>query len=340
MARYSSLISNRHMVAVRFSSMGDVVLTTGVLLDWHRKHGTMFTVLTREIFAPLFDHHPAVKEVIGLKPEEMHGQLQAQIFRELVLKYKDSPLLDLHRNIRSAMLARSWRDAIICYQKMSMARRIFLWSHGRFFGESLRALNVPQRYAIGLYDKKDVPPASELRPRVFLSDSEQAWAESVLAPLRGHGPLVALHPFATHAAKSWPMEIWLRFATLLEQEDIPFFWVGLGNGLPEKEEKRSFIGKTDLRQLCALLDQSHVLITGDSGPMHLATAVDTPVLAMFGPTCREWGFFPSGLQDKVIQLDMPCRPCSLHGSASCSRNNACMMDISPDMTLDILKTML
>ena len=154
MARYSSRISNKHMVVVRFSSLGDVVLTTGVLLDWHKKHGTMFTVITKEAFEPVFAGHPAVLNVIGFDENDLHGQTQAMNFRGLMEKYRDSPLLDLHRNLRSAMLARIWRDAIICYSKMSLARRIFLLSRGRFFGEQLRRFNVPQRYAIGLYDKE------------------------------------------------------------------------------------------------------------------------------------------------------------------------------------------
>ena len=341
MARYSSKISNKHMVAVRFSSMGDVVLTTGVLLDWHKKHGTMFTVITKEAFEPIFDHHPAVLNVIGFDENDLHGQTQAMNFRGLMEKYRDSPLLDLHRNLRSAMMARIWRDAIICYNKMSLARRLFLWSKGRFFGEELRRYNVPQRYALGLYDKEDVPSAAELRPCIFLSQDEKARAEEQLAPLRTEGaPLVALHPFATHDAKSWPVDVWLRFASLLRQEGIGYFWVGQGEELPEEENSRSFVNKTGLRELCALIGAADVLVTGDSGPMHIATATGTPALAMFGPTCREWGFFPSGEKDRVVQLDMPCRPCSLHGSGSCPRGNACITGITPERMLDELKSML
>ncbi len=340
MARYSSKISNRHMVAVRFSSMGDVVLTTGVLLDWHKKHGTMFTVITKEAFEPLFANHPAVHNVIGFDDNDLHGQTMSINFRGLMEKYRDSPLLDLHRNLRSAMLARIWRDAIICYNKMALARRIFLWSKGRFFGEALRRYNVPQRYAIGLYEKKEVPSAAELRPHIFLSEEEKTRARGQLAPLRREGaPLVALHPFATHEAKTWPMETWLRLAELLRKEGIAFFWIGRGEGMPEEEKSRSFVNETGLRELCALVGEADVLITGDSGPMHIATAVETPVLAMFGPTCREWGFFPSGEHDRAVQLDMPCRPCSLHGAGSCPRGNACIMGITPERMLDELKTM-
>ena len=341
MARYSSKISNKHMVAVRFSSMGDVVLTTGVLLDWHEKHGTMFTVITKEAFEPIFDHNPAVLNVIGFDENDLHGQTQAMNFRGLMEKYRDSPLLDLHRNLRSAMLARIWRDAIICYNKMSLARRLFLWSKGRFFGEELRRYNVPQRYAIGLYDKQDVPSAAELRPRIFLTQDENTRAEELLAPLCAEGaPLVALHPFATHEAKTWPMDMWLRLAALLRREGISYFWVGQGQDVPEEEAPRSFVNKTGLRELFALTAAADVLVTGDSGPMHIATAVGTPALALFGPTCREWGFFPSGEKDRVVQLDMPCRPCSLHGSGSCPRGNACITGIEPERMLEELKSML
>ena len=341
MARYSSRISNKHMVVVRFSSMGDVILTTGVLLDWHKKHGTMFTVLTKEAFEPVFAHHPAVLNVIGFDENDLHGQTQAINFRGIMEKYRDSPLLDLHRNLRSAMLARIWRDAIICYHKMALARRIFLWSKGRFFGEALRRYNVPQRYAIGLYDLKEVPPAEELRPCIFLSQEEKDQAHQQLAALR-HGdlPLVALHPFATHEAKTWPMNMWMEFAALLRQENIGYFWVGQGDGLPEEEQSRSFINKTGPRELFALTEAADILVTGDSGPMHIATAVQTPVLAMFGPTCREWGFFPSGEKDRVVQLAMPCRPCSLHGSGACPRGNACMTGITAQQMLEELKDML
>ena len=118
------------------------------------------------------------------------------------------------------------------------------------------------------------------------------------------------------------------------------FLVGVGDDLPAEEQKRSFIGKTSLRELCALTANADALVTGDSGPMHIATAVGTPVLAMFGPTCREWGFFPSGEKDRVVQLDMPCRPCSLHGAGSCPKANACITGIAPQRMLDELKNML
>lgn len=333
MARYSTRIRDDHMVAVRFSSLGDVVLTTGVLLHRHALRGTEFTVVTRSAFAPVFEGNPAVREVIGLTDEELHGQGQAMAFRMIVDKYRNSPLLDLHRNLRSAMLARSWKDAIICYRKMAFARRVFLMSGGRWFGDALRSLNIPQRYAAGLYGPQEIPSAEELRPRIFLSEAEKSSARERLAPLRNKGRIAAIHPFAAHAAKTWPAESWMRLAAALEAQGISCLWLGRGDDFTGAGEPASLINKTDLRELSAVLAESDILITGDSGPMHLATAAGTPVLALFGPTTREWGFFPSGERDRVLECSLPCRPCSLHGSARCPRGNACTGGISMESVL-------
>ena len=64
--------------------------------------------------------------------------------------------------------------------------------------------------------------------------------------------------------------------------------------------------------------------------MHLAAGVGTPVVALFGPTTREWGFYPEGPRDVVLETGDACRPCSLHGSRRCAHSGRCMTGIAPD----------
>ena len=118
---------------------------------------------------------------------------------------------------------------------------------------------------------------------------------------------------------------------MLTQEGLPWFMVGaytkgtlpyLGYG------GVNFTNMTDLRQTCALLKQAAMLITGDSGPMHLAAAVGTPVVAMFGPTTQHWGFFPEGSQHRIIELNAPNRPYSLHGKTRSREVENCLQGIS------------
>ncbi|MBR5733991.1 MAG: hypothetical protein IKX79_00425 [Desulfovibrionaceae bacterium] len=91
-----------------------------------------------------------------------------------------------------------------------------------------------------------------------------------------------------------------------------------------------------MRETAALISLAAALVTGDSGPMHLASAVGTPVAALFGPTARAWGFMPQGTRDIVLQKALPCRPCSLHGAKTCPRGQECMTGITPDEVMDAL----
>ena len=129
-------------------------------------------------------------------------------------------------------------------------------------------------------------------PRIYLTDAERQAAQDLLGPLRTTTRLAALHPYATHPAKEWPRDRWNALIALLDAAGIGWFVIGRNDAplLPGRAE--DLTSQTDLRTTCALLEQADWLVTGDSGPMHLACAVGTPVTALFGPTARAWGFYP------------------------------------------------
>lgn len=319
-------------VAYRLSSLGDVALMSGVLLYWHEKHGLSFDVVTRPEYTDLFLNHPAVGAVEGV-PAKSSASSALRIFRSLSARYAGHGLVDLHGTMRSKLLALLWKGPVLRYKKFSLQRRIFVRTHSPRIAEELNSLNVTQRYALALED--EAPEPAELRPRVFLTGEETAAAAGTLASaFKGWGENrkpapVAIHPFATHARKAWPRANWLELIAWLERRKRDFFVVGQGEPLLPGDA-RDFTGRTGLRDLCALLSHAGVLVTGDSGPMHLAMAVNTPVLALFGPTTREWGFYPCGPKDVVLEKDLPCRPCSLHGGEACKNNGECLAGIKAE----------
>ncbi|MCH5277205.1 MAG: glycosyltransferase family 9 protein [Desulfovibrionaceae bacterium] len=340
---------------IRLSALGDVALTTGILLRWQETLGLSFTVLTREAFAPLFERHPAVREVVGLKPDDMRGARQRRLFRDLAARFRGVPLVDLHGTLRTRMLSALWQAPVYRYPKYAVTRRLFLLSGGRMGRASLLARNVPQRYAAALDPLSSRPAApKDLLPFFPLTEEERAWSLAALSPLtRRAGPVVALHPFATHPAKAWPAEYWRELSLLLTRRGIAHVWIGRGNSPaltapsaaapspgPDSPLSLDLTNRTDVRQLIALLAQADALVTGDSGPMHLASGVSTPVLALFGPTCREWGFFPAGERDRVLQSSAACRPCSLHGKTGTACGQICMRALTPDMVAEKLRDML
>lgn len=174
---------------------------------------------------------------------------------------------------------------------------------------------------------------------------------------------VALHPFSTHPNKAWHAEAWQTLADMLLAAGYDVVCIGIGaspfsgsssdgpfNGLPGElpgellnelpgelsgesaVERGVFLDLaniTTLRETCAVLAACDTLVTGDSGPMHLACGVQTPVIALFGPTHRVWGFYPEGPHDVVLEAECDCRPCSLHGTAACRYDQRCMKSLLP-----------
>jgi ADP-heptose:LPS heptosyltransferase len=100
-------------------------------------------------------------------------------------------------------------------------------------------------------------------------------------------------------------------------------------------------GDLDIMGLAAILERARIVIANDSGPAHLAAAVGTPVVTLFGPTHEAFGFAPRGPAVRVISRDLPCRPCSIHGGTRCPRKRrACLDDIPPAEVLAAARELL
>lgn len=317
---------------VRLSALGDVALTTGVLDYWHRTRGMRFTFITRKAFAPLLEGHPAVEEVVGLEEDELKGRAWLGEARALASRFRNCGLIDLHGSTRTRVLRFFWRGPVHAYPKFSMERRVYLRNRSEEDRLTLERTNVPQRYAMALEEKP--PVRGDLLPRIFLTDEERETARRLLQAFSkdaGRGPLAAVHPYATHPGKLWPEDHWRSLVGALDSVGIP--WIAVGRGEPLFGGDNDLTNRTSLRETCALLDAADVLVTGDSGPMHLAAAVGTPVVALFGPTVSAWGFAPAGERDVILEAEMDCRPCSLHGKSCCADDVRCMRDIGPERVL-------
>jgi heptosyltransferase-2 len=102
----------------------------------------------------------------------------------------------------------------------------------------------------------------------------------------------------------------------------------------------SAAGALGLRASAALIARAAVLVTNDSAPLHLATAVGTSIVAVFGPTVPRFGFGPRGPRDVVVEhSSLPCRPCSAHGPRVCPLgHHRCMRELSVASVLAAVAT--
>jgi len=148
-------------------------------------------------------------------------------------------------------------------------------------------------------------------------------------------PFVCIHPCAKWPTKLWAPEKVARLCDLLQSECCCQVLIVGGAGERQRlqhmcSQARTQVinlsGKTTLRELACLVSQSVLMISMDSGPMHLACAVGTPVVALFGPTAP-WRTGPFGTQDSIIRKQLPCGPC--FQKSTCPEGHyRCMADIT------------
>ena len=155
-------------------------------------------------------------------------------------------------------------------------------------------------------------------PLLVIPEAARHAARERLAA-RGRGPLVGIHVSGGRLVKQWDPERFAEVARRLATER------GATIVLTGGPQDRSMVevvkaqvpagqvidvaGQIDLPELAAVLEQVDVLLTGDTGPMHLAAAVRTPIVAVLGPS-DPVRYAPSGAADRIVRVDLPCSPCN------------------------------
>lgn len=305
------------LLVVRFSSLGDVVLTTPLLRAIHRAHpDAHVTLVTKERYAPLFTASPYVTRVVALGAAE-----PLRAFAERVRAPYDARL-DLHGSLRSHALRRLVGGRWTTYRKRRWRRRLLI----AFKVDLLRRVPpVAERYFDAARALDVVPDGAPAE--IHVSPDARRAAEAY-----GPAGAVVLAPGARQATRRWPPERWRALARALRAAGhVP---VAVGTA----EERRWLDDDAvipayglPLDVMAAVIARARVAVAHDSGPMHLATAVGTPVVALFGPTVPSMGFAPYRAAARVVERTLPCRPCSAFGGPVCPRgHHRCMIDIAPD----------
>lgn len=326
------LAPNARTLVIQTAFLGDVVLTTPLLTALAKRHGPV-DVVTTPAAAPLLETHPAVRRVIPYdKRRADRGwrglRTLAQQLRAVGYERAYLP----HRSLRTAALALLAR---IPARSGFSGGWSFLYTEARpkptTGHETDRLLALADEPA-GTY-----PP--QLRPT---PEDDRVAAELLASGGIADGtPFLALAPGSIWGSKRWAYfgELAGRLAARAAivavggREDE-----GLGEEIvravgPSGGRAVNACGKLTLRQSAALIARAAVLVTNDSAPLHLATAMGTPIVAVFGPTLPEFGFGPIRPGDAALGLEgLDCRPCSRHGPPRCPLgHHRCMRELGPEL---------
>ena len=360
----SSVLHPRRILVRGVNWLGDAVMTTPALLRLREKFpAAHIALLTPEKLADLWGNHPAVDEIIPFGPGEnvfsTGKKLRAANF-DLALVLPNSPRSALEVFFAGIPQriggARPWRNFFLT--QAVPPRTGMAWMRKRPIGE-IKKLAAADGNHRPISEDDVLPNAAithqtheylhlvaalganpePLAPQLLIQDREVEAAKQKFGLGKISQPMFSLNPGAEYGpAKRWPAEKFIAVAKEI-QKSTDCFWLLFGgrNDEPLAAQIQSAIGirqsainlagQTSLRELMALLKLCRVVLTNDTGPMHVAAALGVSVVVPFGSTSPELTGpgLPGDPRHRLLKSDAPCSPCFLR---ECPIDFRCMNGIS------------
>jgi len=321
--------SPKRILVIGLSNIGDAVLMSPVIERLHagcpQAH---LTLLVGERARALFANDPRVQRLVCM--EEFEGVVGRLRLVRWVWQTAPDLLVDLRQTALPLVWRpwKAWRYLWPVPSHVAHMRTRHLWRLRRQMPHLHPALS--RKGGVHVADGEGGQP-------IWLPQEAVAAVDQLLRRwgVDEHQRLIVIAPGARSHIKRWYPD---RFAAvadrLIEDAHVEVVLTGEPDEAPVIQEvlramrhrAHNGIGQTTIQQLAALMRRARLVMTNDSAALHLACAVNTPVLALFGPTAaRKYG--PTGARDQVIQRRLFCAPCE---QATCRFNHECMRFISAD----------
>jgi heptosyltransferase-2 len=334
--------------------LGDIVLTTFLpaLIKRHVPH-LRISFVVREQYAELLFGNPAIDAILLADSDR---RLSHSFLANRIRETDPDVCLDLQATLASRLLtARLGRLNSTRLRKDAIKRHVMI--AGKALARSLEREHVVESYfraARECLATRGVELTHDgLTPRIHLGSGERdATREALRLPVPDNGPVFAVCPGSKWETKRWGEERYAALAeSLTERFDTTVLVLGSYEersllarvretvGYPAAERVIPYAG--GLRDLACALSFCTVVVSNDSGLMHLGAAVGSRILGIFGPTVPGFGFTPWGKGHNVIEHSLWCRPCTLHGNHRCPQGtHNCMKGIATESVLAAIEEML
>lgn len=319
---------------IQTAFLGDAVLTTPLIELLAAEHGPVDVVTTPEA-TPLFETLPTVDRVVTFDKRGAHRGLRGirLVARSLTTRGLGYAYLP-HQSLRSALIARLAGIEHRIGFRTSAARWLYTdrrAGSGDHEIERLCSLTRGERFP---------------QPCVSVTPHDAREADEALARAGIGRDFVVIAPGSRQPTKRWPY-----YPALADRLTKTVDVVVLGDEndyrtcrhiVADRHRAANLAGTLSIRASAVVIHRAHIVICNDSVALHLAGAMGTPVLAIFGPTDPSLGFGPRGTQDLTLGVrHLPCRPCSLHGGRRCPlHHHKCMVDLAVDTVADAAITLL
>lgn len=306
----------KKILVIRLSSFGDIILAFPLLKKLREKFpGSEIHFLTKKNYAEVISLNRDVNKVVYLS-----GSLNET--RAEVSKENYDLIIDIHKNFRSLFVSAFNTKKVRRYSKENFKKFLLVNIKVNLFKE---IIPVYRKYLLSIEE--------------FLNDDDYDFTISEL--IFGKDRIIqedyiVISPASRHFTKTYPAEKFIEYIISLNDKRV--ILVGDNSSNDKKicdyiesgcKNVLNLCGKLDMNELANVIYYSDYVICNDSAILHLSEALGKRVVALFGSTVKEFGFFPQLKESKVLEVDnLKCRPCTHIGRESCPKGHfKCMKEI-------------
>lgn len=340
------------ILIIRFSALGDVAMTIPVihsLATQYPQHE--ITVLSRGILQPLFQRLPDNVHFVSADLTGKHKGMWGlnTLYSELKQQHFDC-VADFHNVLRTRYLRLKFQVSGVPVARIDKGRK----GKKKLVRRNDKVLENQKssfrRYA-DVLEELGFPVLLNFTSIYGEGKGDFSLIEPVTGPKEEGMKWIGIAPFAKHEGKIYPIDLQEQVvAHFAARPDVKVFL--FGGGMKEQEifdswllkypTVSSMIGKLNMNTELNLMSHLDVMLSMDSANMHLASLVNTPVVSVWGATHPYAGFMGwKQLPINAVQLDLPCRPCSVYGQKPCFRKDyACMREIEPKQVIQKVESLL
>lgn len=322
------------ILLIRLSSLGDVVLTQSIAAELRKQYPQAeIHFITKKAFVDVVEAFGCIDQIHVWEEHKSFSKLRK------LAKNNFEIVIDLHNKFNTFFIKKIVNGKkTVTYNKQHSLRRKIVKHKTKKSISSTVELYFSVLKKAGIETEILFP---ELHPTHDLKEGLNSLLDS-----NKHN--IAIFPGALHKTKQYPSE---QMAVLINSLDAHFsiFLLGSANEKILISELQKLLnrkttdlcGKLNIPELISFISKIDAVISNDSGPMHIAAALQKPQIAIFGATHPRLGFSPLNEKAIILKADLACQPCSLHGRSKCPlKHFNCLRSISPQLIKTELLRML
>ena len=321
----------KKILIIRFSSIGDIVLTTPVIRCVKKQFpDAEVHYVTKEVFKNILIHNPYIDKVHTFKEDisELYEPLKAENF---------DVVIDLHKNLRSLRLKQKLKAKKYSFDKLNLQK---------FLAVNFKQINkLPNKHIVDRYFDAVAPLGIKSDGKGldhFIHQNDRVDVSSLLTD-HLQKTFVALVVGGSYFTKKIPLN---KLSEICKNSKLPIIVLGGKEDKPVGDELQNQFpqlintcGQYTINQSASIIEQAEWVVSSDTGLMHIAAAYNKKIISMWGNTIPEFGMSPylPNLENKILEVkNLSCRPCSKLGYKKCPKGHfKCMNDLDVSITSEM-----